>query len=128
MKYLLGIALGLLLLLAPVARADSVYPGYPFVEIRTVDGVQIEYTATVVDVTPLGWDLFVFCIGPNPLIAAPYCSTDEPVSAFLPFDGSIYQTVNTAFGIPTPEPSTGGLLRVGACFLCAFVALGRRMA
>jgi hypothetical protein len=74
MKYLLGIALGLLLLIAPIARADGIFPGETiFDETRLVDGVDIRYVVEVIDITPQGFDLWDFCIGPNPLASKYDC-------------------------------------------------------
>jgi hypothetical protein len=143
MKYVLGIMLGLLLF-ASVAKADGfnpadVYPGevvFDLTKLVVIAGfppAEINYAIEVVDVSPEGAEFWGFCTGPNPLVAFPYCSTDEPIGVFEPA-GSTFDIAKDVFGfdpglsVTTPEPSTGGLLFVAACFLCAFGALGRRMA
>ena len=124
MKYLLGIALGLLLL-APIAKADGTVPD--FHEIVPVDGGWLTIDAHVVDSSPEGFDLWAFCTASPPELQHVDCLSDDPINVFLPIGGSVYLAVNNALFLPTPEPSTGGLL-VAGCFLCAFVALRRRMA
>jgi hypothetical protein len=143
MKFLLGVALGLLLLLAPIAKADSFFQGeVVFQDTLYIDGHQINYAVEIVDIEPTGLGLWGFCQGPilQPTgNAYPYCATDDPIPGFAAF-GSTYDIPLELFGltdsfiiahespsIATPEPSTGGLL-VAGCFLCAFVALRRRMA
>ena len=122
MKYLLGIASGLLLLLAPVAKADSIFPD-TFEEIIPIPGGQIELNAEAIDDSFPGGVVWVAaCTTLPPELQHVVCSPDEPVFLFVTMGGSVYQEVHAAFGIPTPEPSTGGLL-VAGCFLCAFVAL-----
>jgi hypothetical protein len=148
MKYLLGIALGLLLLLAPVAKADGFHPAdfYPgeivFDYSAFITGVgEVSWAIEVIDTQPQGVDFWGFCRGPfNPATgtAFPYCTTDEPIAGFEPVDAPQgFDIATEIFGfdpglvypssITTPEPSTGGLL-VAGCFLCAFVALRRRTA
>ena len=158
MKYLLGIALGLLLLFAPVAKADGfnpadVFPGESVFDLTLREqapgfpAVDVHYSVEVLDTSAQGADFWGFCsyAGQNNLFrqlpngtleAAPYCSTDEPIQAFEPA-GASFDIATAVFGfdpglnppyaVTTPEPSTGGLL-VAGCFLCAFVALCRRMA
>jgi hypothetical protein len=127
MKYLLGIALGLVLLLAPVAKADGIFPNR-VEEIVPVPGGQIELEAEALNAFPQGVMWVAVCIAEPPELQHVDCISDDPVDVFVPIGGSIYQEVHAAFFIGTPEPSTGGLLLVAACFLCAFVALRRRMA
>ena len=89
---------------------------------------QIELEAEVTLATPQGVVWVAVCIAEPPELQHVDCISDDPVDVFVPIGGSIYQEVHAAFFIPTPAPSTGGLLFVAACFLCAFVALRRRMA
>jgi len=146
MKYLLGIALGLLLF-ASVAKADGfnpadVYPGevvFDFTKLVVIAGFppsEIRWAVQVLDVSPQGALFQGVCQGPIlPATgnAYPFCSTDNPIQVFEPA-GSTFDIATDIFGfdpglsVTTPEPSTGGLLLVAACFLCAFVALHRRMA
>jgi hypothetical protein len=149
MKYLSGIALGLLLLCASVAKADGfnpadVYPGEVVFDysVFIAGAGEVSWAIEVLDTQPAGADFWGFCRGPiNPATgtAFPYCSTDEPIQGFEPAGAPFgFDIVTQIFGfdpglvyppsITTPEPSTRGLLLVAACFLFAFVALGRRMA
>ena len=91
---------------------------------------QIELEAEVTLATPQGVVWVAVCIAEPPELQHVDCMGDigDEFGVFVPIGGSIYQEVHAAFFIPTPEPSTGGLLFVAACFLCAFVALRRRMA
>jgi hypothetical protein len=103
------------------------------VDIAGFPPAEIRYVVEVLDVSPQDADFRGFCIGPNPLVAFSYCSTDEPIQAFEPA-GSTFDIATAVFGfdpglsVTTPEPTTGGLLLVAACFLCALVALRLRMA
>jgi hypothetical protein len=154
MKYLLGIALGLLLLLAPIAKADGFNPADvtvgelvfgPFTiqeEVPQPLSPGATYEVVVEQVSPQGAEFWGFCItalapGPSPLCPM----GDGPQTAFEPA-GAFFDVATAVFGfdpginppcahnscVTTPEPSTGGLLLVAGCFLCAFVALRRRMA
>ena len=151
MKYLLGIALGLLLLSASVAKADGFNPAdvYPPNQIafdftyQIPTGGQVEWTVEAFDATPAGAYFYGYCTAPfNPAFGDmyPYCLTDGyPIGPVFEPAGALFGDIatvifgfdpglNNPFVTATPEPSTGGLLLVAACSLCAFVALRRRMA
>jgi hypothetical protein len=109
LKYLLGIALGLLLF-ASVAKADGfnpsdVYPGEIVFDYSLfLPGVgEISWAIEVLDTQPQGADFWGFCQGPlNPATgtAFPYCSTDEPILAFEPA-GSTFDIATAIFGFDT---------------------------
>jgi len=149
MKHLLGIALGLLLLLAPVAKADGFNPMdvYPPNQIafdytyQIPTGGQVRWVVEAFDASPAGASFYGYCTGPfNPVTndTYPWCSTDGfPIGPVFEPAGALFGDIATViFGfdpglnppsVPTPEPSTGGLL-VAGCFLCSLVALRLRMA
>jgi hypothetical protein len=148
MKYLLGIALGLLLS-ASVAKADGLYPGENVFDLSgffTIAGYPtsyVRYSVTVLEVDPTAVGYQGYCQGPIlPATgnAYPYCPTDEPwdfsIPKNVPYDFGTLTWLESYYlggfwnpgpAVSTPEPSTGGLL-VAGCFLCGFVALRRRMA
>ena len=126
MKYLLGIALGLLLF-ASVARADGFNPAevYPLEIVfdYTLVSPNVHWQVFVLETQPQGADFEGSCVGPIfPATgnAYPYCTTDNPIQAFEPA-GSTFDIAVDIFGfnpglrypgpsVTTPEPSTGGFL------------------
>ena len=89
--------------------------------------------AAIIDIMPHWVDTWAICTAP-PDLQHVDCFSDDPFGVSIPLVNGLIPDGHIGFGVfgpkwvvTTPEPSTGGLL-VAVCFLCAFVALRRRMA